>query len=60
MKKVKYLTEGDKIKNRGVVLTVIERPTPMGRASIYQVKCLELDGSSASFVAHGNLKIEIL
>ena len=60
MKKVKYLTVGDKISQENNVLTVVSKPTPMGRNSIYQVKCIKLDGESATFIAEGNLKLEVV
>ena len=60
MKKVKYLTVGDKISQENNVLTVVSKPTPMGRNSIYQVKCIKLGGESATFIAEGNLKLDLI
>ena len=60
MKKAKYLLVGDKIKEKGVVLTVVKTPVPMGKNSIYQVKCVKENGETATFVVEGNTKIEVI
>tara|TARA_R110000824_G_scaffold86393_1_gene213765 strand:- start:266 stop:448 length:183 start_codon:yes stop_codon:yes gene_type:complete len=60
MKKVKYLSVSDKISQENNVLTVVSKPTPMGRNSIYQVKCIKVNGDSATFIAEGNLKLELV
>lgn len=60
MKKVKYLSVGDKISQENEVLTVVQTTIPIGRNSIYQVKCVKANGESATVIAEGNLKIELL
>ena len=60
MKKSKYLLVGDKIKEKGLVLTVIKTPVPMGKDSIYQVKCVKENGETATFVVGGNIKLEVI
>lgn len=60
MKKVKYLSVGDKISQENEVLTVVQKTIPIGRNSIYQVKCVKSSGESATVIAEGNLKIELV